>query len=152
MKKDEEGRPVPERRHSLMPIASGLLFLLLLPGCKDENPVGPGSDIVFPSSNVSYAQHVQPLFNVTCALAGCHDNGPHPSQLRLTSYFQTVFEIPGIVVAGEPQSSRLVYRIEGSVGPQMPLNGTPLTQNQIDGIRTWIVEGALEEPPSQTDR
>jgi len=33
-------------------------------------------------------------------------------------------------------------RIEGRVGARMPLNQSPLNQNQITGIRAWIGEGA----------
>lgn len=118
--------------------------LVLLPGCKDESVTGMTSDIIFPIDNVSFSQHVQPLFNQGCALAGCHDEGPHPdTEVCLTSYFNTVFRTPGIVTPGKPELSTLVFSIEGTVGRRMPLNGPALTQNQINGIRTWIVEGAM---------
>ncbi len=142
--KRKEIRLAVDRRLALTRLATAVLFMSLITSCNDENPAGAGSDIVFPSTNVSYAQHVQPLFNQTCALSGCHDDGPHQSQLRLTSHFQTTFGLPGIVVAGQPESSQLVYRIEGTVGDRMPLNGAPLNQNQINGIRTWIAEGAQD--------
>jgi hypothetical protein len=38
----------------------------------------------------------------------------------------------------------LVLRIQGSVGARMPPGQYPLNQNQIDGIRTWIAEGAKD--------
>lgn len=113
--------------------------------CKDVNNPGNGespSSVVFPASNVSYAQHVQPLFNQACALVGCHDSGSNQSPLKLTSYGETVLQIPGVVVPNEPESSTLVLRIEGRNGDRMPLNRNPLNQNQINGIRTWIAEGA----------
>ena len=120
------------------------LSIIISSGCKDEI-ADPSSDIVFPASNVSYSQHVQPLFNQSCALAGCHDAGVHQSPLVLTDYFHTVFGTPGVVVAGKPENSLLVTRIEGTtLGPQMPLNRAPLNQNQINGIRTWIAEGAKD--------
>jgi hypothetical protein len=93
---------------------------------------------------VSFVSHVQPLFNQTCALSGCHDAGVHPSELCLTDYFNVVFRTPGVIVPGQPELSTLVFRIEGSTGPRMPLNSPPLNQNQIDGIRTWIAEGAQD--------
>ncbi|MEK9136829.1 MAG: hypothetical protein AAB393_06870 [Bacteroidota bacterium] len=113
--------------------------------CKDDNPTGEEgspSNIVFPSTNVSYQQHVQPLFNQACAFAGCHDDGQHTSPLKLTSYGNAVLSIPGIIVMNQPDQSTLVFRIEGRVGARMPLNQNPLNQNQINGIRTWIAEGA----------
>jgi hypothetical protein len=113
--------------------------------CKDDNPTGDQgspSNIIFPANTVSYQQHVQPLFNQTCALAGCHDAGAHESPLILTSFGNTVLSIPGIVITGQPDQSTLVFRIEGRVGQRMPLGRNPLNQNQINGIRTWIAEGA----------
>jgi len=50
----------------LVVVASGLLGV----GCKDENNPIDGdspSNIVIPAAGVSYGQHVQPLFNQTCA-------------------------------------------------------------------------------------
>ena len=132
------------RRNTGIPVLGGVVLLSLFSACNDENPAGSGSDIVFPSTNVSYAQHVQPLFNQSCALSGCHDDGQHQSPLRLTSRFETVFGLPNIVVPGEPENSTLVHRIEGTIGPRMPPTGTPLNQNQINGIRTWITEGAAD--------
>lgn len=113
-------------------------------GCKDDSNIGDEgspSNIVFPSDSVSYGQHVQPLFDQTCALSGCHDAGLHTSELRLTSYGD-LMSLAGIVVPGNPDNSVLVLRIQGNVGQRMPLNRNPLNSNQIIGIRTWIAEGA----------
>ena len=130
----------------LIVVAGVVGVLLSVQGCKDEITSVPGespSDIIFPTRDVSYLLHVQPLFNQACALSGCHDDGPHPSQLRLTSYQNLMFNSMQVVVRGEPDQSVLVFRIEGSLSPRMPLNLNALNQNQINGIRTWIVEGAL---------
>jgi len=120
--------------------------LLEWPGCKDTNAPGNGdspSNVVFPARDISYSVHVQPLFNQACNFGGCHDNGPHQSPLRLTEYGYAVLTVPGVVVAGKPDESTLVFRIEGRVGDRMPpAPGNALNQNQINGIRTWIVEGA----------
>ncbi len=121
------------------------LALAIVSGCKDQNNplVGDSpSNVVFPVRDVSYSAHVQPLFNQACALSGCHDDGAPPGSLKLTSYDHLMFDLLGIVVRGKPEESMLVLRIEGSVGQRMPLVGNPLNQNQINGIRTWITEGA----------
>lgn len=117
---------------------------LLATSCKDEvaGPEGSPSDIVFPAANVRYGEHVQAMFNQTCALGGCHDDGQNQSPLKLTSYGNTVFGVLGVVVQGSPDQSTLVLRIEGRLGQRMPLNRNALNQNQINGIRTWIAEGA----------
>jgi hypothetical protein len=118
---------------------------LVLGGCKDNsNPLDgqSPSNVVFPVSGVSYQYHVQPLFNQACTQAGCHDDGQHQSPLKLTSFGNTVLALPGVVVSGQPDQSTLVFRIEGRVGERMPPTVNPLNQNQINGIRTWIAEGA----------
>ena len=121
----------------------------LLQSCKDSNPTGPGgspSNIVFPDSNISYAAHVQALFNQTCTFAGCHSATEQGDRVRLDSYTDLRFGVNGlpVVVAGQPDQSELVFRIEGLTGQRMPFNTNPLNQNQITGIRKWISEGARD--------
>jgi hypothetical protein len=122
------------------------LTAVALQSCKDENPLTgeSPSSVIFPTNDVRYNRDVQTLFNQACTLAGCHDDNPsNTSSLRLTSHWNTVFAVPGVVVAGSPGQSTLVLRIEGALGPRMPPRGNPLNKNQTDGIRTWIAEGAL---------
>jgi hypothetical protein len=121
-------------------VAAVILVLLILAGigCKDERPV----DIVFPSANVSYGAHVQPLFDQACALSGCHDDGSHESKLVLTSYNGLMNAQLMVVIPRDPQNSILVQRIEGRLGERMPLYRNPLNDNQTTGIRAWIGEGA----------
>jgi hypothetical protein len=124
-----------------------VLGLLARSGCKDKNTLLPGespSTVVFPTRNVSFGVHVQTLFNQACALPSCHDDNSHAGGLSLTSYYNTVFSVPGIVVSKDPQNSILVMKIEGRgpAGDRMPPGPNALNQNQIDGIRTWIAEGA----------
>jgi hypothetical protein len=121
---------------------SGAALVLGLASCKDEVTGEDGApDIVFPDSNVSYNNHVQPLFDRTCAISGCHAGATPTADLSLESYDRTMARI-GIVVPTEPDASILVMRIEGDLTPRMPLNRTPLNANQIAGIRRWILEGA----------
>lgn len=136
----------------------GLGFLALLTllwgiaaytGCKDDvitGPDGSPSDVVFPDSLVSYRDHVQVLFNQTCAIATCHEGSTPAGDLNLTSYTNTMFGVNGapIVFVGNPDASPLVMRIQGTAGVRMPLNRNPLNQNQINGIRKWIQEGAQD--------
>ncbi len=121
-------------------LAAGLQIF----GCKDSNPLTgeSPSNVVFPSSGVSYYRHVQPLFDQACNYSGCHDDGQHQSQLKLTTYDNTVRALPGIVIPGDAAHSLLVLRIQGSIGPRMPPSGNGLNDNQINGIRSWINAGA----------
>jgi hypothetical protein len=127
-------------------LAAVIACACLAAGCKDINPqLASGespSNIVFPANNVSYTYNLQPLFNQACALSGCHDDGAHQSALKLTTYANLMFQLPGVVVPGKPDQSTLVFRIEGRVGDRMPPTTNQLNDNQINGIRTWVAEGA----------
>ena len=48
-----------------------------------------------------------------------------------------------VVIPTDPDNSLLVKRVEGTIPPQMPLGGSPLTPAEIGRIRQWILEGAL---------
>jgi hypothetical protein len=109
-------------------------------GCKD-NASDPGTTDTFPESNLSYTQHIQPIFNTYCAIIDCHDSYTRTSNLGLSSYYDATAR-PGIIVANKANASVLVQRIEGSIQPQMPPNRAPLSTNKIKAIRTWINEGA----------
>ena len=127
-------------------VLGGGILLAALAGwsCKGTAPTGPDnspSDIIFPDHGVSYSSQVQPLFNQACNFAGCHDDGVHQSPVILTSY-GLAMQVAGVIVPGKPDGSTLVLRIQGTVGARMPPGAYPLNQNQINGIRTWIAEGA----------
>lgn len=125
---------------------------IVLASCsKDDGAIGPDgspSDIIFPSSNVSYSQHVQPLFNQTCAnVVGCHSQAETGDRVKLDNYQNLRFGVRGlpVVIAGNAAGSELVTKIEGTgASGRMPLNRNPLNQNQINGIRAWINEGARD--------
>ncbi len=108
-------------------------------GCGD-NSVSNANDIVFPASNVSYAQHVQPLFNLRCMNTGCHDDASRAGGLSLTSYFNLTAN-PGEVIPGDSKASKLAQKIDGRL-PHTYTIPVALNQNQIDGIKKWIDEGA----------
>ncbi len=140
------------KRYSVM--TRFLLFVLAsvaacVLSCKDENScIGPDcspSDVIFPADSVSYSRQVQPLFNQTCALSGCHSSSER-DRVKLDSYENLMFGAGNppirVVIPGSPETSELVFRIEGRASQRMPIGRNPLNQNQINGIRAWIAEGA----------
>lgn len=50
---------------------------------------------------------------------------------------------PQLVISGQGENSLLVQILDGRAIPQMPPAGERLNDNQINGIKTWIDEGAL---------
>ena len=105
---------------------------------------------------VSFSADVQPIFAANCALPFCH-TGPQPQQqLDLAprrAYAALVgvgsVECPGLVrvLPGAPEQSYLIAKLAGEgvcfVPSRMPLGGV-LPAADIDTIRRWISEGALD--------
>ncbi len=121
-----------------------LLFVIIivLQACKDKIT---DSNIDIPSENVSYSQHIQPIFNQKCTTSGCHNDSERAGGLSLTTYANTVSD-PSIVFPGEPNLSKLIWAIDGNSGaePMPPLGATvaPMNENEVEGVKTWIKEGA----------
>jgi hypothetical protein len=151
-------------------LGSLVMGVLLLAGCagggsqSDLGTGGKGGPKCTPPdpTTISFAANIQPIFDTSCALGGCHAGAIPQGELDLsqgTARQQLVgvasMQIPSRdrVVPGDPDASYLVQKIEGTTGiggVQMPLGcpGAPqngavcLNNNQILAIRTWISECA----------
>ncbi len=120
-----------------------LLFIVAIIGCKDTITNSDIDKIIIPDKNVSYNEYIQPLLNVKCSTSGCHDDATRAGDYSVTNWANVI--MPGIVDPGNVETSRMVWRIEGIGVELMPPIGSlvmPLTKNQIEGIKTWIREGA----------
>lgn len=119
--------------------------VLSTPSCKDEIADPSANPIVFPESNVSFTKHIEPLFQQRCALAGCHagSNATAGLDLSIPAYSKLMNHQPRLVISGASNNSLLAQRIDGRIIPQMPFNRDPLNANQINGIKKWIDEGAM---------
>jgi hypothetical protein len=91
------------------------------------------------------------IFTTHCV--SCHSGLFAPHRLRLderNSYRSLVgmqsAEVPALqrVKPGDPEASYLVQKIEGHAaqGVRMPASGPPLSRQDIELIRQWIVGGA----------
>lgn len=120
-----------------------LLYLLFtITACDDTINQEDLDSKIIPSNNVSYSQHIQPIFDARCNNAGCHNSMDRKAGLSLANWAETTSNSQ-IVFPGLPDNSKLIWAIEGrTVNPMPPIGYRPLTKNQIDGIRTWIKEGA----------
>lgn len=116
---------------------------ILIVACDDTITNNEIDNKYIPLDNVSFQEHILPVFEVKCNSSGCHndsDRGGY-SNLSLTTY-SNVIANPLYVLPGEPQNSLLVWSIEGtSSNPMPPVGYPPLTDNQIDAIKVWIDEG-----------
>jgi len=127
-----------------VPLLLAMFLFLVSPGCKDEFPTEQDfSGFLFPDSLVSYGRDVQSLFDARCVR--CHNGGHPQTDLDLTSpsYSKLMNYQPRLVISGDPDNSILTQRLGGVISPRMPLNGTPITDNQLQGMRRWVLEGAV---------
>jgi hypothetical protein len=101
------------------------------------------------------------VFTPTCAVSGCHTGAAAPEGLRLdeTNSYTLLVGVASNqdnsvlrVAAADPNNSYLIQKLEGTAaGSRMPLNGTPLIQANIDMIRQWITDGAIDDRAQASD-
>ena len=90
---------------------------------------------------VSFALDILPLFQQDCTF--CHGGA---GGLNLESYaalFAGGNSGPQII-PGDAENSLLPRRLDGRIPPIMPLDAAPLTDPEIERIKQWIREGALD--------
>jgi hypothetical protein len=150
--------------------AAGIALLALaggLGGCAGSGGGGTPKPACKPPAGgvtISYSQNIQPIYNRSCALAGCHTGPVAAGSLDLTagkSYRQTV-NVPSSqqpklkrIAPGNPTNSYLVRKIGGAPGtsfsgvlmpqgcPGTPLNGAQcLSADDIAAIVQWVTECA----------
>ena len=117
------------------------LFVVLLGSC-GETFNTTGKDIVFPESKVSFQNHVYPFLKLNCSYSGCHSDETQAGGIVLT-YYSTLFYSAGLVINGDPDKSRLVQIIEGSLPHFTFYYRGNITENHKIGMRKWIAEGAI---------
>ncbi|MCH2693585.1 MAG: PSD1 and planctomycete cytochrome C domain-containing protein [Acidobacteriia bacterium] len=82
---------------------------------------------------------IKPLLEQNCF--SCHNSDSHKSGLVLET--QELVAQGGAlqgpaIIPGKSHESPLIHRLRGTKAPQMPLNGNPLSEKQIDLIAKWI--------------
>lgn len=119
-------------------IISNLLILSLF-SCDDTITSADIDNLVMPDSNVSYSLHIAPVFEAKCV--SCHNSANKQGGVDLSSWAAATSDY-NIIFPGSDSTSILVWTIEGTYSfPLMPPNER-LKQNHIEGIKTWIREGA----------
>lgn len=129
------------------PVAGLVLLAFAAGGCSDRggDPAAPDGGGPAP---VSYAADVQPIWNANCidchgGTAGLELEAPG-SRADLVGVASTGWA--GVrVAAGDPAASILYRKISGDsgVGDRMPQGGA-LGNDDIETVRRWIAEGALD--------
>ncbi|MCH7813040.1 MAG: hypothetical protein IID40_03370, partial [Planctomycetes bacterium] len=101
---------------------------------------------------VTYQDHVRPIFANHCL--NCHNPDKRRGGLILATYLGVREGSSGgvVVVAGDPDQSRLFGVVNHTREPTMPLKQPKIADADIEVIRKWIVQGCLntadDQPPA----
>ena len=100
---------------------------------------------------VSYHSQIVPILKRSCQ--GCHHPGDPNGGLIVTSYADlkhggTAGE--AIIITGKPDESLIIELISGDE-PAMPQNMEPLSAEEVELFRRWILEGATDDTPAEVD-
>ncbi|TAK55182.1 MAG: hypothetical protein EPO24_12370 [Bacteroidetes bacterium] len=130
-----------------------LFSIYIFSSCNDSDDSGTPPATIEPTLSSIQAQ----VFNGTCALTSCHGSAA-AGGLNLTdgiSYGQLVnvrsngdgINVPPFyrVQPGQPDSSFLYIKLTSPApqqGARMPQGGASLSQEKLDAIRQWILNGA----------
>lgn len=103
-------------------------------------------------AKVSYQTDILPIFQARCH--GCHQPAKPGGGYDLTQFpqlYQAGESGEAAIVPGKPDESALLSLITPVDGKaDMPKKGPPLTSTEIERIRLWIEQGAIDDSPSQT--
>lgn len=99
------------------------------------------------AARVSYYRDIKPLLSSDCD--ECHSADDHKGGFDISTVetLKKGGKKGGAgVIPGQPDKSSIVTYVLGlGHGPQMPKGETPLTEDQLHLIRSWIAAGAIDD-------
>jgi hypothetical protein len=115
----------------------------------------PGSFLLPTNTRATLAGNVQPIYNASCSTSAvCHGNGAQYVVLASGVSWANTFLVESNGVNGmqgpfitpfQPDASFLYEKLgDTDAGERMPYNGSALPADQIETIRSWILEGAAD--------
>lgn len=110
----------------------------------DPDPAGCDPDTVY------FQNEILPLLISSCGVIGCHDPGTAEKDVVLTDYFSVINTAE--VKPGDPDESKL-YKVITDDDPEdrmPPPPNEPMSQDKIEKIRKWILQGAKNNSCEET--
>lgn len=101
-----------------------------------------------PAPKVTYDDQVLPIFREHCLT--CHSQDTAKSDLALDNYGATMRGGASgeVIIAGDPDSSRLWNLVTHAEAPEMPPEQDKLPDAKLEVLKAWILGGALEKAGS----
>ena len=134
-----------------------ILLALLAAACSDrlttstdmvfDNNTPPPDSTTFPPDSTTFSFIQENVFNLSCALSGCHKDLEFPN-LSAGHAYANIVNVPSstefkLIAPGNPDSSYLYIKITtGSGLNRMPRGRPPLLASTIEAVRKWIERGA----------
>ena len=130
-------------RFTVYLMMSLLCFVMLIPFGEADNHAG--------DTPVSYHSQIVPILKRSCQ--GCHHPGDPNGGLIVTTYTdlkQGGMAGDATIIPGKPDDSLIIELISGDE-PAMPQNMEPLSAEEVELFRRWILEGAHDDTPAEVD-
>jgi len=131
-----------------------MLVALVALACSGTSCSGPttSTDMVFDAAAAepaTFAEVQETIFDLSCALSGCHVDAAWPNLSAGQAYDQIV-EVASsrgiaLVEPGDPDNSYLYRKLLADAditGVRMPPGGPYLTAAELEAVRAWFEKGA----------
>jgi WD40 repeat protein/mono/diheme cytochrome c family protein len=133
---------------SVLAALATAVFPLPAPGAEPDAKPAEGT------TKVSYDKQVRPIFQAHCQ--GCHQPAKPSGAYVMTAFDRMLAggeSKEAAIVPGKPEESFLIDQITPEDGKaEMPQGKPPLSKAELDLIRRWIAEGAVDDAPPSAGR
>jgi len=132
---------------------------LLFPSCKHDSmfnvdPIptdttgtggnnGGGSGVLCDADTTYFANQILPMLISNCTESGCHNAQDHEEGVVLTSYQSLMSTVEHVTRTDWDNNDLIEVLTEDDPDKRMPYGKPPLSQAQIDLIKRWVQQGAL---------
>lgn len=113
--------------------------VVLFGGCYKTVTIveNPGNSI---TAEMSFTNDINPIFQKSCALSGCHASGAKAPNLSDGNAYKSLVD-GNYFKAADPDNSVLILWLTGKKSPVMPLGNGP--DQEINAkVYAWIKQGA----------
>lgn len=118
-----------------------VIGMMLFTGCTKTTTVVVETPVSTDTATISFSSDIQPIFNVSCATAGCHVAGARAPNLSQGVAYKSLMD-EGLVIPSDPVNSELMMWLTGKKSPVMPLGSGPDPEINAK-VYAWILQGAL---------
>lgn len=135
----------------MKPCISGVaVFIIVIGAFACKNASQPVSAIDYGSiTTIRYSEHVQPIFNRSCAVGGCHDASTRAAGLALTSWLDIVrgSTLGEVLIPYRSSRSLLTLLFDGTPlrKPHPSIGNRSPSGEEVNFLKRWINEGAKND-------